>query len=88
MPNIRVVHVCEGDYPSERWMGLRGRLTRPRSRRSPGPVERMTFTCGPPAYMDAVRRILGESAYDLTNYHEESFSFENLAEAGRAAADP
>ena len=27
MPNIRVSHVCEGDYPSERWMGLRGRLS-------------------------------------------------------------
>ena len=27
MPNIRVVHICESDYPSERWMGLRGRLT-------------------------------------------------------------
>ena len=79
MPNIRVVHVCEGDYPSERWMGLRGRLSTPMLQAFvPDLAERETYTCGPAAYMAAVRGILGEVGYDMRKYHEESFSFERL----------
>ncbi len=79
MPNIRVVHVCEGDYPSERWTGLRGRLSMPMLRSLvPDLAERETYTCGPAAYMASVRGILGEAGYDMRKYHEESFSFERL----------
>jgi ferredoxin-NADP reductase len=79
MPNIRVVHVCEGDYPSERWMGLRGRLSMAMLQALvPDLEERQTYTCGPAAYMASVRRILGELGYDMSRYHEESFSFESL----------
>jgi ferredoxin-NADP reductase len=86
MPNIRVVHICEGDYPSERWMGLRGRLTTAALQAiAPDLAERVTYTCGPPAYMAAVRRVLGEAGYDMLNYHEESFSFENLPMAEQVA---
>ena len=78
-PNIKVVHICEGDYPSERWMGLRGRLSAAALQAIvPDLSERVTYTCGPPAYMAAVRRILTESGYDLADYHEESFDFESL----------
>ncbi len=79
MPNVRVVHVCEGDYPSERWMGLRGRLSTPMLQALvPDLAERETYTCGPAAYMAAVRGILGEVGYDMRKYREESFSFERL----------
>jgi len=89
MPNIRVVHICEGDYPSERWMGLRGRLTTAALQAiAPDLAERVTYTCGPPAYMAAVRRVLDEAGYDMANYHEESFSFESLPLADQVAADP
>ena len=89
MPNIRVVHICESDYPSERWMGLRGRLTTAALQAiAPDLSERVTYTCGPPAYMAAVRRVLDEAGYDMANYHEESFSFESLSAAEQAAADP
>ncbi|MFI7067981.1 2Fe-2S iron-sulfur cluster-binding protein [Kribbella sp. NPDC050124] len=82
MPSIRVVHVCEGDYPSERWTGLRGRLsTAMLQDLAPDLHERETYTCGPAAYMASVRRILGEVGYDLRKYHEESFSFEDLPAA-------
>lgn len=78
MPNLRVVHVCENDYPSERWGGMRGRLSSTVLQTIvPDLQERVTFNCGPVPYMDAVRRILGELAYDLTNYHEESFTFDD-----------
>ena len=36
------------------------------------------FCCGPAPYMAAVRRMLGEAGFDMQNYHEESFSFEDL----------
>src|SRR5262249_16242842 len=79
MPNIRVTHVCEGDYPAERWMGLRGRLsTAMLQALAPHLHERETYTGGPAAYMASVRTILTEIGYDMRNYHEESFSFDAL----------
>jgi ferredoxin-NADP reductase len=79
MPNIRVDHVCEGDYPSERWMGLRGRLSATMMQALvPDLHDRLAFTCGPPAYMASVRRILSELGFDMSNYHQESFSFDAL----------
>lgn len=88
-PNIQVVHICEGDYPSERWMGLRGRLTGAALQAiAPDLHERVTYTCGPPAYMAAVRRVLNEAGYDMAKYHEESFDFERLPVSEQIAADP
>jgi ferredoxin-NADP reductase len=83
MPNLRVVHVCEADYPSERWGGMRGRLS-PTMLHTivPDLLERTIFNCGPLPYMDAVRRILGELDYDLGSYHEESFTFDDPATPG------
>ena len=83
MPNLRVVHVCEADYPSERWGGMRGRLS-PTMLHTivPDLLERTIFNCGPLPYMDAVRRILGELDYDLSSYHEESFTFDDPATPG------
>ena len=89
MPNIRVVHICEADYPSERWMGLRGRLTTTALQAiAPDLTERVAYTCGPPAYMAAVRRVLADSGFDLADYHEESFSFDSLPVTDQLAADP
>lgn len=84
-PNVRVVHMCEADYPSERWMGLRGRLS-PAALEAIAPdlAERMVYTCGPAPYMGAVRRVLEESGFDMRNYNEESFSFESLPSADRS----
>lgn len=88
-PNIRVVHICESDYPSERWMGLRGRLSATALQAiAPDLHERITYNCGPQAYMAAVRRLLEDCGYDMTNYHEESFDFDSLPVAEQIAADP
>ena len=83
MPNLRVVHVCEADYPSERWGGMRGRIS-PAMLQTvvPDVLERSTFTCGPAPYMDSVRRILDELGYDFAGYHEESFTFDDPAKPG------
>ena len=87
-PNIRVVHICEDDDPSERWRGLRGRLsTAALQALAPDLAERVTFTCGPSGYMASVRKMLAETGYDMWNYHEESFSFDTLSVPGRPAVD-
>jgi ferredoxin-NADP reductase len=89
MPNIRVIHICEADYPSERWMGLRGRLSASALQAiAPDLSERITYTCGPPPYMAAVRRVLDDLGYDMAHYHEESFNFDALPVTEQLAADP
>jgi ferredoxin-NADP reductase len=86
MPNLRIVHICESDYPSDRWPGLRGRLSAAHLQSlAPDLVERVTFTCGPAPYMASVRRILDSVGYDMQNYHEESFTFGELPAADRDA---
>ena len=88
MPNVRVVHMCEADYPSERWMGLRGRVTAAALEAVvPDLAERVVFTCGPAPYMAAVQRVLESIGFDMRNYNEESFSFESLPADERSRAD-
>ena len=79
MPTLRVAHVCESDAPREPWGGLRGFLSAEMLRLvAPDLAERVVFCCGPAPYMAAVRRMLGDLGFDMQNYHEESFSFEEL----------
>ncbi|MBY6685682.1 hybrid-cluster NAD(P)-dependent oxidoreductase [Rhodococcus sp. BP-149] len=86
MPNLRVTHVCENDYPSDRWSGLRGRLTSAMlSSLVPDLADRVAFTCGPPAYMSSVRRLLDDLSFDMDRYFEESFSFDSLPAPDREA---
>lgn len=83
MPNLRVVHLCEADYPSERWGGMRGRISSALLQTIvPDFLERTTYNCGPTPYMEAVRRILGDLDYDMAGYREESFSFDDPATPG------
>jgi glycine betaine catabolism B len=80
VPNVRVVPVCERDSPREPWGGLRGILSAEMLRLLvPDLAERVVFCCGPAPYMAAVRRMLDVAGFDMLNYHEESFSFEDLA---------
>lgn len=72
---VRVVTVCEEDSPTQRWTGRRGRLTLPMLRSiAPDLAEREVFTCGPPAYMGAVRAMLAEAGPAAERCHEESFT--------------
>ena len=79
VPTVRVVPVCERDAPREPWSGLRGFLSIDMLRvAAPDLAERVVFCCGPAPYMAAVRRMLDGAGFDMQNYHEESFSFEDL----------
>ena len=80
VPTVRVVPVCEGDSPREPWGGLRGFLSAEMlALLAPDLAERIVFCCGPAPYMAAVRRMLDLAGFDMRNYHEESFCFEDLA---------
>lgn len=95
-PNVRVVHVCEADYPTEQWAGLRGRITPTILQElAPDLVDRTIYCCGPIPFMDAMKGALADCNYDPNRYHEESFSFEGLpvdqrlrVEAPRPFDDP
>ncbi len=79
VPTARVVHVCERDSPWEAWGGLRGFLNAEMLQLlAPDLAERVVFCCGPAPYMAAVRRMLDVAGFDMRNYHEESFNFEDL----------
>jgi glycine betaine catabolism B len=41
-------------------------------------LQRKVFTCGPAAYMAAVRTMLKTAGFDMAQYHEESFNFDEL----------
>lgn len=92
VPTTRVFHICERDAPREPWGGLRGFLgVEMLQLLAPDLAERVVFCCGPAPYMAAVRRILGEAGFDMQNYHEESFTFEDLTMkefAAETADDP
>lgn len=42
-------------------------------REVPDFMMREDFACGPPSYMEAVKRILVGAGHDLFHYHQESF---------------
>ncbi|HUC18228.1 MAG TPA: 2Fe-2S iron-sulfur cluster-binding protein [Acetobacteraceae bacterium] len=82
MPHLRVVHVCEGDSPGERWGGPRGRVSEALlSLLVPDLAERVVFDCGPAPFMERVRAGLGALGFEMQRYHEESFDFAAMGAA-------
>lgn len=45
---------------------------------APDFLEREVFTCGPAPYMASVRNLLAGADFDMSHYHEESFTFDEL----------
>jgi ferredoxin-NADP reductase len=86
-PRFRLAHVVESDAGEPGWAGFRGRLSLPMlSLIAPDFREREVFTCGPSPFMAAVRTMLSDGGADMRRYHEESFTFEDLAPVTQAAA--
>ncbi len=86
MAGFRVVHVCESRAGEPGWAGLIGRLSLPMLRLiAPDLLERAVYACGPAPYRAAVRAMLAEAGHDPERYVEESFKFEELAEAAPPA---
>ncbi|MBO8191006.1 hybrid-cluster NAD(P)-dependent oxidoreductase [Streptomyces oryzae] len=73
-PSLRVTHICEDDGETERWRGYRGRLTLGLLRQiAPDLRRREVFSCGPPGYMQAVRRLLCTAGHPQDRHHQETF---------------
>lgn len=83
-PRLRIAHIVESADGT--WPGHRGRLSLPSLKLiAPDLAEREIFTCGPGPFMAAARAICAEAGHDPARYHEESFTFEDLA---KPAATP
>ncbi len=85
---FRLGTVCERRGAQPAWSGFNGFLNLAVLQNvAPDYKERLVFTCGPAPYMAAVRTMLEGAGFPMAAYHEESFSFETLAqEADEEAA--
>lgn len=82
LPRWRASVICEGRGSTPGYSGLLGRLSLPLLRAQvPDLLEREVWCCGPAPFMAAVRAMLAEAGFDMSRYHEESFSFEAPAAA-------
>jgi ferredoxin-NADP reductase len=85
--HFRTAFVCERVGTRTNWPGVTGFLNLPLLKLiAPDFMEREIFCCGPAPYMQAVRALLGESGFDRSHYHEESFSFETVSEVAAQLA--
>jgi glycine betaine catabolism B len=85
--NFRTSFVCERVGTRTNWPGITGFLTLPLLRLiAPDFMEREIYTCGPASYMKAVRDLIDAAGFERERYHEESFSFEALAEPAAQAS--
>ncbi|MBC3387826.1 hybrid-cluster NAD(P)-dependent oxidoreductase [Pseudomonas sp. SWRI179] len=81
MPGLRVINICEGLGDTTQWQQPIGRLDLSLlSQQVPDYKEREIFTCGPQGYMEAVKSLLREAAFDFAHYHQESFDIAALNE--------
>lgn len=79
MPNFRPVFICERINKESSWAWPVGYLTLDYLKQiAPDFLQREIFTCGPSAYMAAVRAMLISAGFNMQHYHQESFSFEVL----------
>jgi ferredoxin-NADP reductase len=85
--NFRTAFVCERRGARQAWHGVTGYLNLPLLKLiTPDYLEREIFVCGPAPYMAAVRALLDEGGFDRKQYHEESFSFDTIAEVAAQLA--
>jgi glycine betaine catabolism B len=85
--HFKTMFVCETVPDGEAWSGARGYLNLATLRDAARDYQhREIFCCGPAPYMAAVREILTSHNFDLTRYHEESFTF-GVSEVPSAASD-
>lgn len=84
---LRTAFVCEQVGEERDWSSPTGFLNLPLLRSIVQDLaEREIFCCGPDPYMKAVREMLNAAAFDMTHYHQESFTFGLDAPAEQTAA--
>ncbi len=78
-PRFQTRFICEKHENHPDWTGLSGLLS-PAMLKNAAPdfLSRHVYTCGPALYMESVRAMLTMAEFSMSQYHEESFSFEVL----------
>ncbi len=72
--NFSLHLICETYENGQPWHSYRGFLDQAKlEMMAPDFMDREIFCCGPPAYMDAIKKILGDNRFDMRCYHEELF---------------
>jgi len=75
LDNFSLHLISEHHGLGDAWSGYRGLFNASMLQlMSPDFMEREIFCCGPAPYMAAVRDLLHEQGFDMSHYHEESFS--------------
>lgn len=81
VPGLQLRFTVEEVEPFTVWSGFRGRLSQIMlGLMAPDYLEREVFCCGPEPFMRGVREMLASLGYDMSHYHEESFSAPALEE--------
>ena len=76
-PNFSTTFICE--KVDADWQQATGYLNIDILRQAvPDFLQRKVFTCGPAPYMLAVREMLNKAGFNMAQYHEESFNFDDL----------
>jgi glycine betaine catabolism B len=90
LAHFKAAFICEKATDEDPWDGHTGYLNIARMRLiARDYAQREIFCCGPAPYMKAVRDMLESHSFDMTRYHEESFSFgEQSAAATETARSP
>lgn len=81
LPSFKTKLYCDKVTEGSNWQGGEGFLTADKLIKSvPDLLEREVFCCGPAPYMENVTKLLGELKYDMQHYHQESFTFDTVAD--------
>jgi len=84
-PHFRTAFICEKVDSEDNWTMPIGYLNIDNLKTIAADfLNREVFTCGPAPYMNAVRNMLKSAGFDMQHYHEESFSFDELPNSGKA----
>ena len=75
MPNLSLGFIVEERGQMELWSGLRGRIDKAKiGLLAHDFLDRTVFCCGPDMFMNFVSSSLEAAGFDMSRYHEESFS--------------
>ncbi|KAA3502996.1 MULTISPECIES: hybrid-cluster NAD(P)-dependent oxidoreductase [Rhizobium/Agrobacterium group] len=75
MPKLSLGFIVENCGRTDLWSGLKGMVDKAKiALLSPDFMDRTVFCCGPEPFMAAVRSMLDASGFDMSRYHQESFS--------------
>jgi ferredoxin-NADP reductase len=75
MPKLSLGFIVENCGRTDLWSGLKGMVDKAKiALLSPDFMDRTVFCCGPGPFMAAISSMLDASGFDMSRYHQESFS--------------